>query len=165
MTCTIFPDFLSLGGTWLLNCSWAQWPLDVRSGACTDGKTDRLSSQVNWKNKRYKNHFLVLSLSSNFITFVRLQMCFFHMRFFTTAPRTRTRVTAKKRQRFEWKTDEVTHCLACSREAYVTLTTAVSLSVFTGSKRVGFVRFSLIDERKLTSPAPQRRLKRQNQCS
>lgn len=29
------------------------------------------------------------------------------------------------------KSDEGTYCLACSRDAYVTLTTAVSLSVFT----------------------------------
>lgn len=64
---------------------------------------------------------------------------FFHIRSFTTVPRTRTRVMAKKWQRFELKTDEVTYCLACSREAYVTLTTAVSLSVFTGSERVGLL--------------------------
>lgn len=138
MTCTIFPDFLLLGGTWLLNCSWAQWPLDVRSGACTDGKTDRLNSQVNWKNKGIKityRYFLYPQIS----LLLSYCSCVFSHEIFTTVPRTRTRVTAKKWQRFEWKTDEVTHCLACSREAYVTLTTAVSLSVFTGSKREGLL--------------------------
>lgn len=159
-----FQIFFSLGGTWLLNCSSAEWPLDVRSGACTDGKTDRQSSQVNKQNKG-RIQFLGLSSISNVMTFCphTVDVPFFSTTLFKPAPRTRTRASAKKMSE-AWAEDGWSDLLPGVLSGSVRDVDHGRLAVCVHWKREGrFVRVSLIDKETWTS-TPQPSLKRQNQC-